>query len=99
LSWALVHVVSDKSEILTKQQQNLVHYCSKGDKELEGRSVGFFVDNVPVVENWMLGMCDVADCINDVRDPETIRLLTQFNTVAVFFQSTLVLFNFQTMNL
>ena len=31
------------------------------------------VDNVPVVENWMLGMCDVADCINDVRDPETIR--------------------------
>jgi hypothetical protein len=35
--------------------------------------VGFFVDNVPVVENWMLGMCDVADCINDVRDPETIR--------------------------
>jgi hypothetical protein len=30
--------------------------------------VGFFVDNVPVVENWMLGMCDVADCINDVRD-------------------------------
>jgi hypothetical protein len=33
----------------------------------------FFVDNVPVVENWMLGMCDVADCINDVRDPETIR--------------------------
>ena len=50
LSWALVHV-SDKSEILTKQQQNLVHYCSKGDKELEGRWVGFFVDNVPVVEN------------------------------------------------
>jgi hypothetical protein len=72
LSWALVHV-SDKSEILTKQQQNLVHYCSKGDKELEGQWVGFFVDNVPVVEN--------------------------FNTVAVFFQSTLVLFNFQTMNL
>jgi hypothetical protein len=35
--------------------------------------VGFFVDNVPVVENWMLGMCDVADCINDVRDPETIQ--------------------------
>ena len=35
--------------------------------------MGFFVDNVPVVENWMLGMCDVADCINDVRDPETIR--------------------------
>ena len=34
---------------------------------------GFFVDNVPVVENWMLGMCDVADCINDVRYPETIR--------------------------
>ena len=33
----------------------------------------FFVDNVPVVENWMLGMCDVADCINDVRYPETIR--------------------------
>ena len=33
--------------------------------------MGFFVDNVPVVENWMLGMCDVADCINDVRDPET----------------------------
>jgi hypothetical protein len=33
----------------------------------------FFVDNAPVVENWMLGMCDVADCINDVRDPETIR--------------------------
>ena len=31
------------------------------------------VDNVPVVENWMLGMCDVADCINDIRDPETIR--------------------------
>jgi hypothetical protein len=31
------------------------------------------VDNVPVVENWMLGMCDVVDCINDVRDPETIR--------------------------
>ena len=28
---------------------------------------------MPVVENWMLGMCDVADCINDVRDPETIR--------------------------
>jgi hypothetical protein len=28
---------------------------------------------VPVVENWMLGMCDVANCINDVRDPETIR--------------------------
>jgi hypothetical protein len=56
----------DKSEILTKQQQNLVHYCSKGYKELEGRWVGFFVDNVPVVENWMLGMCDVADCINDV---------------------------------
>jgi hypothetical protein len=26
--------------------------------------VKFFVDNVPVVENWMLGMCDVADCIN-----------------------------------
>ena len=33
----------------------------------------FFVDNVPVVENWMLGMCNVADCINDVRYPETIR--------------------------
>jgi len=73
LSWALVHVVSDKSEILTKQQQNLVHYCSKGDKELAGRWVGFFVDNVPVAENWMLGMCDIADCINDGRDPETIR--------------------------
>jgi hypothetical protein len=28
---------------------------------------------VPLVENWMLGMCDVAECINDVRDPETIR--------------------------
>ena len=28
---------------------------------------------MPVVENWMLGMCDVANCINDVRDPETIR--------------------------
>jgi hypothetical protein len=100
---------SSKSEILTKQQQNLVHYCSKGYKELERRWVGFFVDNVPVVENWMLGMCDVADCINDVRDPETIRFsvsssschlaLTQFNTVAVFFQSTLALFNFQIMNL
>jgi hypothetical protein len=46
-----------KSEILTKQQQNLVYYSSKGDKELEGRWVGFFVDNVPVAENWMLGMC------------------------------------------
>jgi hypothetical protein len=33
----------------------------------------FFVDNVPVAENWMLGMCDVTDCINDGRDPETIR--------------------------
>ena len=33
----------------------------------------FFFDNVPVVENWMLGICDVADSINDVRDPETIR--------------------------
>jgi hypothetical protein len=73
LSWALVHVVSDKSEILAKQQQNLVHYCSKGDKELAGWWVGFFVDNVPVAENWMLGMCDVADCKNDGRDPETIR--------------------------
>jgi hypothetical protein len=48
LSWALVHVVSDKSEILTKQQQNLVYYCSKGDKELKGRWVGFFVDNVNI---------------------------------------------------
>jgi hypothetical protein len=28
----------------------------------------FFVDNVPVAENWMLGMCDVTDCINDGRD-------------------------------
>jgi hypothetical protein len=37
------------------------------------QNIDFFVDNVPVVENWMLGMCDVADCINDVRDPETIR--------------------------
>jgi hypothetical protein len=34
-----------------------------------------FVDNVPVAENWMLGMCDVADCINDGRDPETIWFL------------------------
>ena len=33
----------------------------------------FFADNVPVAENWMLGMCDVTDCINDGRDPETIR--------------------------
>ena len=35
--------------------------------------MGFFVDNVPVAENWILGMCDVADCKNDGRDPETIR--------------------------
>jgi hypothetical protein len=75
LSWALGYIVSDKSEILTKQQQNLVHYCSKGNEELTGWWLGLFVDNVPVAENWMLGMCDVADCINDGRDPETIRFL------------------------
>ena len=44
----------------------LYFYLSRKNKDV-------FVDNVPVVENWMLGMCDVADCINDVRDPETIR--------------------------
>ena len=32
-----------------------------------------FFDNVPVAENWMLGMCDVGDCINDGIDPEKIR--------------------------
>jgi hypothetical protein len=48
--------------------------------------VGFFVDNVPVVENWMLGMCDVADCINDVRDPETIRFSDFQNSKTVFFK-------------
>jgi hypothetical protein len=33
------------------------------------------------------------------EDENTSPALTQFNTVAVFFQSTLVFFNFQTMNL
>ena len=33
----------------------------------------FFVDNVPAAENWMLRMCDITDCINDGRDPETSR--------------------------
>ena len=41
---------------------------------IDSRALGLKLENyVPVAENWMLGMCDVADCINDVRDPETIR--------------------------
>jgi hypothetical protein len=63
--------------------------------------VGFFVDNVPVAENWMLGMCDVADCINDIRDPETIRILEITDTVESIkcfsnfrFSILIVIYNF-----
>jgi hypothetical protein len=54
--------------------------------------VKFFVDNVPVVENWMLGMCDVADCINDVRDPETIRFSDLFVTFKSLHTSSVLSF-------
>jgi hypothetical protein len=55
-------------------------------------------ESVPIQEPTPL-VCKEGPQIGGLSSSSCHLALTQFNTVAVFFQSTLVLFNFQTMNL